>query len=144
MDLNNNYSTSRHTLRPNTGEEPEKIMVGSFNWAILICTILLVGFGIVMVFSASYNKYMYTFLWKSIQNALIGGVAMLVLSSIVNYNSLNNDKLCKFLYAVSVIGLIAVLLLGTVSHGAKRRIMGFQPSEFVKLFTIIILAHVLD
>lgn len=144
MELNNTYSTYRHTKRE-VPPDPQrnKVMVGSFNWAIFICTVLLVGFGTIMVFSASYDKYQYQYLVKNVVFAISGG-AIMVFFSAVNYNIFNSRKLVLFLYVLSIVLLLAVLIMGRVSHGAKRRILGFQPSEFVKLFTIIILAHMLD
>ncbi len=141
---NNNYSTYRHTQRQQTKNENENIVIGSFNWVILICTLMLLAFGIIMVFSASYDKYMYKLLWASLRNVAVGGIALIVFGGFVNFNSLNNDGLCKLLYFVSIAVLIAVLVLGKVTKGAKRFLMGVQPSEFVKLFTIINLAHLLD
>lgn len=144
MDFKDNYSITRHTQRTETARNSSAVMVGSFNWAILVCTVLLVAFGVVMVYSASYDKYMSRFLWNSLRNVTLGGISLVVFSTVVDFNSLNNDTLCKLLYAVSVVGLILVLVLGQVTNGAKRFIMGVQPSEFVKLFTIVILAHMID
>ncbi|MBR4173444.1 MAG: cell division protein FtsW [Clostridia bacterium] len=141
-----NYSTARHSQRefmPETKKRRTTIMVGTINWSILICTLLLVSFGTVMVFSASYDHYQYHFILNNIMWATSGALIMFILS-IMNFNNFNDRRLVMVFYAVSVIVLFAVLVAGKVSHGAKRRILGIQPSEFVKLLTIIILAHMLD
>lgn len=146
MNYDRNYGTTyRHTnLKTDfNAEKKDKVMVGGINWAVFIITLLLVAFGIVMVYSASYDKYMYHFLIRNVIFAGLGFVLMIGFS-MINYNALNNRKLAKFLYIISIVLLIAVLVLGRDVKGAKRRIMGFQPSEFVKLFSIIILAHMLD
>ncbi|MBQ8941049.1 MAG: FtsW/RodA/SpoVE family cell cycle protein [Firmicutes bacterium] len=139
----NTYSTSRHTQREVQPAPKNRVVVGGVNWVILITTILLLSFGMVMVFSASYDKYGYYYLSRNIIWALSGGVLMLIFSQI-NYNGFNNRQLALALYALSIVLLILVLVLGRSVGGAKRRIAGIQPSEFVKVFTIIILAHMLD
>ena len=143
----NNFSTTRHTRRSKAAEtyprEPDRVVIGGVNWVILICTILLLGFGTIMVFSASYDKHGYFYLIQNVKWAILGGFIMLGLSQ-VNYNSFNNRKLAWALLVISAVLLILVLVLGRAVGGAKRRIMGIQPSEFVKLFTIIMLAHFLD
>ncbi|MBQ6555168.1 MAG: cell division protein FtsW [Firmicutes bacterium] len=141
-----NYSTTRHSqreFRPETKKQRTTIMMGTINWAILICTMLLVSFGTVMVFSASYDHYQYHFIINNLMWAAVGAFLMGVLC-MQNFNLLNNRRLALFLFVLSIVLLFAVLVAGKVSHGAKRRILGIQPSEFVKLFTIIILAHMLD
>ena len=140
----NTYSTSRHTQRTTPDQIPKnRVIVGGVNWVILITTILLLSFGMVMVFSASYDKYGYFYLTRNLIWAISGGVLMLIFSQI-NYNGFNNRQLAIVLYIISIVLLILVLVLGRSVGGAKRRIAGIQPSEFVKVFTIIILAHMLD
>lgn len=142
-----NFSTTRHTRRSETGEKnrppQNRVVIGGVNWAILICTILLLGFGTIMVFSASYDKHGYFYLMQNLKWAALGS-AILIGCSQINYNKLNNRRLAMALYILSVAMLVLVLILGRSVGGAKRRIFGIQPSEFVKAFTIIILAHMLD
>ncbi|MBR6400637.1 MAG: cell division protein FtsW [Firmicutes bacterium] len=139
----NTYSTSRHTRREAPEPVRTNVMVGSVNWVIFICTAILLAFGIVMVFSASYDRSGYYFLTRNLIWVFSGALLEFIFCR-MNYNWLNNRKLCMILYFGSLILLIAVLVLGRTVGGAKRRIMGFQPSEFVKVATIIILAHMLD
>lgn len=141
-----NYSTSRHSQREFTPEPKRQrttIMMGTINWAMLICTIMLVSFGTIMVFSASYDHFQYHYIINNLIWVSTGVLIMFILS-VMNFNNLNDRRLAILMYVASIIVLIAVLALGKVSHGAKRRLMGIQPSEFVKLATIIILAHMLD
>ncbi len=139
-----NFSTTRHTRRKESPEpEQNRIMIGGINWSICVITIMLIGAGMIMVYSASYDKHGSFYLIQNLKWALLGAI-VLVACSRMNYNWLNNRKFTLWLFFISVVLLCLVLLLGRTVGGAKRRIMGFQPSEFVKLFTIIILAHMLD
>ena len=83
----NTYSTSRHTQRTTPDQIPKnRVIVGGVNWVILITTILLLSFGMVMVFSASYDKYGYFYLTRNLIWAISGGVLMLIFSQI-NYST---------------------------------------------------------
>ena len=141
----NNFSTTRHTKRADRQDiDPANyVLIGGVNWAILISTILLLGFGTIMVFSASYDNHGYFYLIKNAEWAVLGSIALLIFSR-VDYNFFNNRKLAMFLYFGTLVLLFLVLIVGRTVGGAKRRMMGFQPSEFAKIAIILVLAHLLD
>lgn len=119
------------------------------DFPLLACTLMLVCFGIVMVFSASYysaqikdgNALAYVI--KQIYGALLGFAAMLFVSKI-NYNLLK--KYAKVFLLLCFIMLVMVLIpgLGKSSNGATRWLgfgsFTFQPAEIAKFGLILFLA----
>ncbi len=128
-----------------------KILVSSVDYAVLISTIILVLFGVIMVFSASYytagnsadcNYDIYYYLKKQGLWAAIGFVVMYFISN-YNYNKLK--KLAFPFYILCNILLVLVLIIGKEVNGAKRWLqfgpIGFQPSEIAKVSMIIYLSY---
>lgn len=120
------------------------------DFTLVITILLLLSLGLVMVLSASsptslqkYDNSYYLFL-RQLFFALIGLAGMYFVSRI-DYRIF--QKFYKQAWWLSVILLLAVLVIGDDSHGAKRWIdLGFttvQPSEFVKFFMIIFYAGIL-
>ena len=122
------------------------------DFTLVITVLLLLSLGLVMLLSASAPKSMqesadgnsYTYFVRQLIFAVLGIVAMFFLSK-VDYRIY--QKLYKLAYIVSLILLVAVLVIGTDSHGAKRWIdLGFttfQPSELVKICMIIFYGGIL-
>lgn len=122
------------------------------DFTLVITVLLLLSLGLVMLLSASAPKSMqesadgnsYTYFVRQLIFAILGIVAMFFISKI-DYRIY--QKLYKLAYIVSIIFLVAVLVIGTDSHGAKRWIdLGFttfQPSELVKICMIIFYAGIL-
>ncbi len=120
-------------------------------WTFLIVVVLL-GIGIVVVFSASqyfasYEPYndSYYFLKRQCMNAALGIVSMIILMNI-DYHLYR-----KFSVPILFLGLalvIAVLIMGVAAKGAVRWIeigpLRFQPSEIMKLCLIIFLSSSLS
>ncbi len=117
---------------------------GAFDFGFFIIVMILLSFGLIMVFSASsatsfYNfNDSYYFVKKQLIWALIGIASMFFMANI-DYRVLK-----KFSFPIlitSVILLVAVLIFGKEINGAKRW-LGFggltiQPSEVAKLAVII-------
>ena len=113
---------------------------------VLVLVLFLVGFGCLMVYSASSyaaaHRYhnQYYFLIKQIIGAVIGAMC-LVLFSYVDYH-----KFIKWRYviiAVSVVLMVLVFVpgIGVENYGAKRWIrlpgMTIQPSEICKFVFVL-------
>ena len=113
----------------------------------LALVLLLLTLGLVMLYSASYAQSEYDtgytistrYLQKQAVCAAIGLVAMFFFSRIP---AMLWYHLAWPLYAVSIILLLSVLVIGEEVNGAKRWInlagLQFQPSEIAK-FTMILL-----
>ena len=113
----------------------------------LALVLLLLGIGLVMLYSASYAQSEYDtsyeistrYLQKQAVCAAIGLGAMWVLSRIPAQLWL---KFAWPLYGISIVLLLSVLVVGESVNGARRWIniagLQFQPSEIAK-FTMIVL-----
>ena len=120
------------------------------DFTLVITVLLLLSIGLVMVLSASSPKSLqeygnsYKYFLRQLGFAVIGLIGMYIVSKI-DYRIF--QKFYKQSWWLSVILLIAVLVIGTESHGAKRWIdLGFttfQPSEIVKFLMIIFYAGIL-
>ncbi len=120
---------------------------GYFDYQTLFITIVLVLFGIMMIYSASsYRAVMdgdsdYYYALKQALIAAASFVIMLIMSGI-NYKKYYDFAMHLIILAVALCGI--VLVLGIASHGAVRWInLGFfnlQPSEFLKPAIIVYIA----
>lgn len=120
--------------------------------SLLLITVMLAGFGAMMVFSATSTKQKAagldpgTFMNRQIIYALVGAVALVVISSF-DYRRLK--PLSIVIYGLTLLGLGLVLTpLSTPVGGAQRWIdlgsFQAQPSELAKLATILVVAAYLS
>ncbi len=132
-------------------KKKKKIFIGEIDYIILLCVILLVGFGIVMVFSSSYytagrgNGDMYSYLKKELFFSAVGFVAMFLASKFPHELL---KRLVRPGYILSCILLILVITPLGIEHNGAKRWLGigafeFQPSEVAKIVLIITLATLL-
>jgi len=121
--------------------------MNKFDWYLVILTIIIFSVGMLFQYSASYQKYVNfgqnLFLRQLVWAGL--GLILAILIFIVGHR-----RILSFaypLYAVSLIALIAVLIMGRSILGAQRWIslgwFNFQPSELAKISLIVVLANYL-
>lgn len=126
---------------------PTKAVRRRIDKTFLFAVLLITAFGTVMVFSAGsayaearYGDGMYFVKKQTVW--LLLGFAVMYLSSFVNPSVYK--KYTPHLYALSLILLVLVLLIGFVGNGAQRWIsigpLTLQPSEIAKLSMILMLA----
>lgn len=117
----------------------------------LTLVIILLSFGLVMVFSASSESSRvlqgdaYFFIKRQAIWAVVGLVVMIIMSKIP-YDKWKS--LSKIAMVVAFALLILVLVIGKNTNGGKRWIslgaMQFQPSEVAKIAIIIFLAAIIE
>lgn len=125
---------------------------GSIDYSILIVTLILIAYGVIMVFSASYymaqasKDYNYDGLYlfkKQLFGAAIGLAAM-IFFTFFDYKKL--FKLRYIILAIAGVFLLAVLVpgVGVTLNGSSRwiRVLGIsiQPAEIAKIALIIFIA----
>lgn len=119
-----------------------------FDYSLLVIILFLVGFGLVMVYSASsytaaldYGDSAYFFKRQAIF-AVMGVACMLVISKI-DYHFLKRLTVLAFI-GIGIM-VIAVLLVGSASGGSTRWLelgpLRFQPSELAKMAIVMFVAH---
>ncbi len=128
----------------------KNIVIGNADYIIMLCVILLVMFGIIMVFSSSYytsgrgDGDMYEYLKKELVFAVLGFIAMFFAVKIPHKNWM---RFARILYIVSCVLLVIVIFAGKEVGGAKRWIelgpITFQPSEIAKMAVILALSTLL-
>ena len=117
----------------------------SFDVPFLLVVITLLIFGLVMVYSASYdysNRFYgdpTTIFYRQLLWLVIG-LSIAITLAFLDYHRWK--QIAVVLMGITIIGLIAVLFLNEVRNGAVRTLFGgsIQPSELAKLVTIIYLA----
>ncbi|MCI5893300.1 MAG: putative lipid II flippase FtsW [Clostridiales bacterium] len=126
-----------------------KIRYGAFDYQFLFTTIILVAFGLVMLYSASSSRsYASTgdslYFVKGQLGGLVMGLVAMVACMVVDYHVL--VRFSPIVYGIGLVLLILVLIpgVGTTTNGATRWVFGFQPSELMKFAMIIVVAYYLD
>jgi cell division protein FtsW len=130
------------------GKQKDKVRRGGIDIPFFVLVIILLAFGLIMMFSASFASALYRqgnsyyFIKKQLVAAGLGVAAMIFLS-FWDYRVWRKFALWLFLFAI--LTLVAVLFIGTEVNGATRWIyigpLNFQPSEIAKLAVIIFFAH---
>ena len=131
-------------------EKDRRIVIsdlGVIDLPYLLLTLLLVAFGLIMLYSASFARAYHvtgnsaSYFTGQLVFALVGVAVMFVVSR-VPYEWY--QKFSTLIFALTVALLAAVLLVGTNVNGATRWInLGFtqfQPSEIAKFSLIVSLA----
>lgn len=146
-----NRTAPNHPGNENPSPRPakaEKIKAKNIDMVFLVVLIMLLGFGAVMNFSASYayatykNLSSYYFLERQLIFILFGFIA----AAIVTLFPLETYKTVTFaVYGIAIILLLLVLVIGETHGGAKRwlniPLLGqFQPSELGKTAVVMMLA----
>jgi rod shape determining protein RodA len=114
-----------------------------FDWMLLTLVLLMSLISVLEIKSATLHTKFHGFEEKQLGFLAIGVVLMFVISAI-DYHRLVD--IAAWAYAVGVLGLVAVLAVGTKVMGARRWInlgggVHFQPSEWVKLILILMVAR---
>lgn len=113
-----------------------------FDLLLLIATLLLVGYGVAMIYSAISDSPGLQQLPGRQAIYAGAGVLLMLLVTLIDYRSLLDLR--HVLYVVCLALLVVVLIVGGESYGAQRwfdlGVFPVQPSEIAKLLLIITLA----
>jgi rod shape determining protein RodA len=114
-----------------------------FEWRFITVVILILSIGVATIYSVTYAQvggglplFMKQIVW------IVVGTAAFLVMLLVDYHKI--ARLAYPLYALVLLLLVVVLIMGKTSRGAQRWIpigpFAFQPSEFAKLVLILVLA----
>ncbi|HEY3770883.1 MAG TPA: rod shape-determining protein RodA [Candidatus Angelobacter sp.] len=113
-----------------------------FDWLLLTFVLLICALGVLEIYSTTYGT---KFAGAHIRQVywILAGLAVMLAVSFINYQILLENS--RWLYAASILSLLAVTIFGKKYLGARRWILlpggqHFQPSEWVKLVLILMLA----
>ena len=116
------------------------------DYILLISVIILIIFGIIMIFSASYiwSEYKFNDPFKYLKHQLLFFIlGLFLLKFISNKNHLFYHEKANIILIISLIFLILVIIpgIGTIRNGSRSWFgigsFGIQPSEAMKLAIII-------
>lgn len=123
---------------------------GGFDFTVLFIVLILVFFGVVMIFSSSYYHTMTSakfgndmFYFLKRQSAwVVLGICAMVFGMNVPYNFWR--KIAKMAYLIALLFQALLPLIGVEAGGQKRWLgigpIQFQPSEFTKIAVILYLS----
>ena len=116
---------------------------GGFDMPLLVSVVTLVVFGLVMLYSASWDFSLGAFedplyMFKNRVKWLALGLVIALVLAFFDYHHWR--KFVVPAMAVTMILLVAVLLTSEIRFGAKRSIFGGQPSELAKLVSVLYLS----
>ena len=114
----------------------------NIEWGILICTILLIGIGLVALFSATqnteYEELKRQIMWIGIS------IPIVIMVIWIDYEWI--AKISPIIYGIVLILLVVVLFTEPINGASSWFNLGafsIQPSEFAKIFTVIVFALVI-
>lgn len=114
-----------------------------FDIVFFLSAIILILIGLLAIYSSTYN---HPTAKGNFNKQWVFGAASIVIFFIVYFLPANTFRAIAIpLFLISQALLVAVLFMGKTVYGAKSWMsvgpIGFQPSEFAKIGTILLLAH---
>lgn len=125
---------------------------GTIDWPFAIIVLILVAFGLVMVFSASYATALYRFddSFKFIRQQAIFAFGGVIVMFFVGYK-IDYHILHRFAWPLMLgaLALLVIVLFMERLNGARRWIVipglgTLQPSEVAKFAVIVLFAHIIS
>jgi rod shape determining protein RodA len=115
-----------------------------FDWGLLLMVLFICAISVMEIYSATlHTKYVDSHFHTKQLLWIAGGLAAMFVFAKIDYHKLIDWA--PWAYGVCILALVAVKLVGVKVLGAKRWIkigpMHFQPSEWVKLILILMVAR---
>jgi rod shape determining protein RodA len=120
---------------------PNPRFIRDFDWLSFLLVLGLMAFGVVQIHSAKPND---PSLWRRQVVAMVLGLILMFIVTKMDYNRI--FSIAPILYGIGIVLLVLVLLYGTEINGNKNWLKlgplgGIQPSEFAKIFTLMMLVR---
>lgn len=144
----NRQPAARQTLLRSDDQRLAERLSRRVHGGLLLVMIVMICFGLVMLFSASMlyslrNGPMYYILRQSAISA-VGLVAALLIALVIPITFFDQMWIAGLLYVISLGMLVYTQMKGTIGGGAVRWItlfgQTFQPSELVKMTVVLFMA----
>jgi rod shape determining protein RodA len=123
----------------------DRRLLTHFEWLVPLLVLAISGIGIVSIYSATHDPGIVAPSSFAVRQGgyLAVGVVLMLLALSFDYRRL--DRQAWVVYVLCLAALLAVPLLGVVGGGSRRWIrlgpVSIQPSEFMKLGMVVMLAH---
>ncbi len=119
-----------------------------FDWLLLLTVVLLIGYGVTMIYSATRNTEDASLANATVKQVLwaVAGMGVLIGVAAIDYRIWGS--LARFIYVAALIFLVVALVLGQSRVGDVRRwiqlpFFDIQPSEAAKMLVVLALASYL-
>ena len=119
-------------------------LLENFSWPLILAMLGLCAFGLINLYSvSSYDVFIDQWSWFTRQSIFMAmGLVGMAVVLLIDYQSLK--KVVWFVYFGNVLMLVAVFFVGATVNGSTRwldlGVLRFQPSETIKVVTVITLA----
>jgi rod shape determining protein RodA len=126
----------------------DRQLLSNFDWPLLILVIVICFVGILNIYSTGFSLTPsgQTALYIKQSQWIILGLIFMFVAFGIDYRIIN--RYAYVIYGVSIFLLVLVFVYGYTAHGSQRWItfwgFSFQPSELMKLTTILALARFFD
>ncbi len=121
------------------------------DWLLVFIFIVLVAFGWINIFATTkYDEQidLINFSTKYGKQLVFIFITIPIIIVILLFNSKFYERFSSIFYLTSIFSLLGLFVFGTEINGAKSwynfGIVGFQPSEFAKVFTALAVAKILS
>lgn len=131
-------------------QKKKRLKKNAPDYILLSLILLIVAFGIVMVYSASFNfcnrrGWAPThFAFRQLLFGALGIGTMLWITFKTDYHLFTNRNLVRMIYVISICLSLSVMVVGKDIKGAKRWIeigsISFQPSEITKIAVVLMIS----
>jgi rod shape determining protein RodA len=116
--------------------------VKDLDWPLLLVALVICGFGVLQIYSATHDTIWRDAWWKQIVFVAVGMVLMWIAARI-DYHTLLGQV--YIFYGLTIATLIAVFIVGSRVFGSTRWIkiggFTFQVSEFAKIVIVLLVAR---
>jgi rod shape determining protein RodA len=124
----------------------DRRLLTHIEWPLLVLALLVTGIGLLTILSATYRADQTVSPYVVRQATWAGiGLVLMIIAIGIDYRELS--RYSYGIYALLVMALGLTLVLGVKGGGARRWLgygpVALQPSEFMKVGLILVLAHVL-
>lgn len=120
--------------------------IRDLDWPLILLAIVITALGVLQIYSATLDTIHQASWWKQLVWLAVGLMGMWLMARVDYHNLLGQVPV---LYAVALGFLVLTPIIGSLIWGSRRWIplpfgFGFQPSEFVKLVIILVVARYLS
>ena len=118
-----------------------------FDWVLILLTLAVASVGLITIYSATVAVQHGSFTTNPlvIRQAFYAAVGLIGMIAVVFFDYRRLERYAYFVYALALVLLVLVPVMGSVGGGARRWInLGFvsvQPSEMIKIGLVIALAR---
>ena len=122
----------------------DRRLIAHIEWPLLVLALLVSSVGLVTILSATHHSARLLSTYVLRQASFVGLALVLMVAAIsIDYRALSRYAYAFYLAVIA--GLLLVPFIGVSGGGARRWLsvgpLGLQPSEFMKVALVIVLAH---